>query len=114
MNKNWKPVGQALWVIAMITGGLLHPDYFLDLVFRGQQARYMVLLAEEKSIDSEDTAKNAAPSSPQAPAVNKELPARSEPMNSSGAALPKKPESKVFIPTEKIPADQAVDFPADI
>jgi hypothetical protein len=74
----------------------------------------IMLSVSNKPIDSESPSERKDQPFSQDAASQREGSPQNKTVDSPASALPRRSAPKQFIPSEKIPADQAVDFPADI
>jgi hypothetical protein len=90
-------------------------DPMLTVAYDKQEDTVEILFAAaDKLVIAQHQPEQAdAPAAPDA-VEPKEGAAEQEAAEQSEPALPNRSAPKEFTPTEKIPADQAVDFPADI
>ncbi len=81
-----------------------------DILHLNTSKQEMIVLAENEETPTEDKNHTASGTQDQAPKPGTALETDSSDPSAKSRAAPLKP----FVPSEKIPAEQAVDFPVDI
>ena len=94
----------------LIPGGRVNPARMVP----GRVVEQLGNTTQQRNIEMAQTDKNKDAEKKEPILVPEQKKRTTEPAKPKTTTRPKEGPPKVFVPTEKIPADQAVDFPTDI